>query len=61
VNFDRLSSDDGKWVYENTYRSDYQKFTHVITVQNKNFNERKIQSLYDMSLMMQISYSATSE
>lgn len=21
VNFDRLSSDDGKWVYENTYRS----------------------------------------
>ncbi len=38
VNFDRLSSDDGKWVYENTYRSDYQRFTHVITVQNKNNN-----------------------
>jgi len=33
-----LSSDDGKWVYENTFRSDYQRFTHVVTVQNKDSN-----------------------
>jgi hypothetical protein len=52
VNFDRLSSDDGKWVYENTFRSDYQKFTHVVTVQNADHNERKVQALYDMPIMM---------
>ncbi len=61
VNFDRLSSDDGKWVYENTFRSDYQKFTHVVTVQNSRNNERKIQALYDMPVIMQISYSQPSE
>lgn len=61
VNFDRLSSDDGKWVYENTYRSDYQRFTHVVTVQNTDNNERKIQSLYDMPIITEISYSQPSE
>lgn len=61
VNFDRLSSDDGKWVYENTFRSDYQRFTHVITVQNKDYNERKVQALYDMPIITQISYSKPSD
>lgn len=60
MNFDRLSSDDGKWVYENTFRSDYQRFTHVITVQNHNNNERKIQALHDMPIFTQISYSQNS-
>ena len=32
VNFDRLSEDDGKWVYESAYRSEYQKYTHTVTV-----------------------------
>ena len=60
VNFDRLSSDDGKWVYENTFRSDYQRFTHVMTVQNHNNNERKVQALHDMPIFTQISYSQSS-
>ena len=34
VNFDRLTSDDGKWVYETTHRNEYQKFTHYVTLQN---------------------------
>ena len=34
VNFDRLSEDDGKWVYESAVRSEYQKYTHTITVKN---------------------------
>ena len=38
INIDRLSADDGKWVYETTYRSDYQRFSHVITVQNTDNN-----------------------
>ena len=33
INMDRLSSDDGKWVFETTYRNEYQKFTHWITVE----------------------------
>ena len=37
-NYDRLSSDDEKWVYENTYRAEYQKFTHYITVGNNDNN-----------------------
>lgn len=53
LNFDRLSEDDGKWVYENAYRSQYQKYTHVITAQNKNRNERKIQRVRDQSLIIQ--------
>lgn len=47
LNFDRLTSDDGKWVFETTYRSEYQRFTHFVTVQNKNGNERIIQQRYD--------------
>ena len=53
VNFDRLSSDDGKWVYETTYRNEYQKFVHYITVENKNNNERRIQFLYDQPLLIE--------
>lgn len=53
INFDRLSADDGKWVYETTYRNEYQKFTHYVTVQNKNNNEREIQKLYDQPLLIQ--------
>jgi hypothetical protein len=53
VNFDRLSEDDGKWVYESAYRSEYQKYTHVVTVQNKDYNERKVQRRYDQSLFIQ--------
>lgn len=53
VNFDRLSSDDGKWVYESAYRSEYQKYVHVITVQNKDNNERRIQKAYDLPLIVQ--------
>lgn len=53
VNFDRLSEDDGKWVYESAYRSEYQKYTHTITVQNKDHNERKIQRQYDQPLFIQ--------
>ena len=53
INFDRLSTDDGKWVYENTYRNEYQKFTHWITIDNKNYNERKIQALYDQPIYVQ--------
>jgi hypothetical protein len=53
LNFDRLSEDDGKWVYENAYRSEYQKYTHVITAQNKDRNERKIQRRRDQPLIIQ--------
>lgn len=53
VNYDRLSSDDGKWVYETTFRNEYQKFVHHITVQNKDYHERNIQKLYDQPLLMQ--------
>lgn len=53
VNFDRLSVDDGKWVYENTFRSEYQKFTHWISVQNTNYEERTIQKMYDQGLYLQ--------
>lgn len=53
INFDRLSTDDGKWVYETTYRAEYQKFTHWITVGNEDFTERKIQALYDQPIYMQ--------
>ena len=53
VNFDRLSEDDGKWVYESAYRSEYQKYTHTITVDNHNYNERKIQRRYDQPLLIQ--------
>jgi hypothetical protein len=38
INFDRLSEDDGKWVYESAIRSEYQKYTHTVTVQNKDYN-----------------------
>jgi hypothetical protein len=38
VNFDRLSEDDGKWVYESSLRSEYQKYTHVVTVKNDDYN-----------------------
>lgn len=38
INMDRLSSDDGKWVYETTLRNEYQKFTHFITVENTDNN-----------------------
>jgi hypothetical protein len=38
VNFDRLTSDDGKWVDETTCRSEYQKFVHYITVDNVDNN-----------------------
>ena len=53
VNFDRLSDDDGKWVYETTFRSEYQKYTHYITVENDDFNERRIQKIYDCPLLIQ--------
>lgn len=53
INFDRLSSDDGKWVWESTYRSDYLKFTHYLTVQNNDYRERKLQIQYDTGLFMQ--------
>jgi hypothetical protein len=53
VNFDRLSEDDGKWVYESAYRSEYQKYTHVVTVKNSNYNERNIQRRYDQPLLVQ--------
>lgn len=53
INFDRLSSDDGKWVYEETYRSEYQKFTHYITIDNKNNNERTVQKMMDEPLIIQ--------
>jgi hypothetical protein len=48
-----LSEDDGKWVYESAYRSEYQKYTHTITVKNKDYNERKIQRRYDQLLFIQ--------
>lgn len=53
INFDRLSEDDGKWVYESAIRSEYQKYTHTVTVQNKDYNERKIQRRYDQPLFIQ--------
>lgn len=53
VNFDRLSEDDGKWVYESAYRSEYQKYTHTVTVKNSNYNERNIQRRYDQPLLVQ--------
>lgn len=53
VNFDRLSEDDGKWVYESAYRSEYQQYTHVVTVMNTDYNERKIQRRYDQPLLIQ--------
>lgn len=53
INYDRLSSDDGKWVYENTYRAEYQKFTHYVTVNNNNNNERTIQKMIDEPLIIQ--------
>lgn len=34
MNIDRLTDDDGKWVYEKAYRNEYQKYTHTITVKN---------------------------
>lgn len=34
INFDRLTLDDGKWVYETTYRSEFQKFVHYVNVDN---------------------------
>jgi hypothetical protein len=53
VNFDRLSEDDGKWVYESAVRSEYQKYTHVVTVKNTNYNERSIQRRHDQPLLVQ--------
>ncbi len=53
INFDRLTSDDGKWVYQNTYRSEYQKFVHYVTVDNQDNNERRIQKLHDEPLIIQ--------
>jgi hypothetical protein len=53
VNFERLSEDDGKWVYESAYRSEYQKYTHVVTVKNNDYNERAIQRRYDQPLFIQ--------
>jgi hypothetical protein len=53
VNFDRLSEDDGKWVYESNLRSEYQKYTHTITVKNTDYNERKIQRRQDQPLFIQ--------
>lgn len=38
VNFDRLSEDDGKWVYESANRNEYQKYTHIVTVANTDYN-----------------------
>ncbi len=61
VNYDRLSSDDGKWVYENTFRSEYQKFVHYVTVDNLDNNERKIQKLYDEPLIIQGNLVSSSE
>lgn len=53
VNFDRVTEDDGKWVYESAYRSEYQKYTHIVTVKNKDYNERVVQRLYDQPLFIQ--------
>lgn len=53
INFDRLSEDDGKWVYESAVRSEYQKYTHIVTAQNKDYNERRIQRQYDQPLFIQ--------
>lgn len=53
INFDRLTEDDGKWVYESAYRSEYQRYTHTVTVKNKNYNERVIQRLYDQPVFIQ--------
>jgi Cft2 family RNA processing exonuclease len=53
INFERLSEDDGKWVYESAYRSEYQRYVHTITVNNKDNNERKIQRRYDQPLFIQ--------
>lgn len=52
INFDRLTEDDGKWVYESAYRSEYQRYTHTVTVKNKNYNERVIQRLYDQPVFI---------
>lgn len=61
LNFDRLSSDDGKWVYENTYRSEYQKFVHHVTVDNADANERALQKMRDEPLVIQGSAVSSSE
>ena len=53
ASFDRLSIDDGKWVWEETFRSEYQKFTHFISVQNTDGQERKHQVKYDNGLFVQ--------
>lgn len=53
INFERLSEDDGKWVYESAYRSEYQKYVHTVTVDNRDYNERKIQRRYDQGLFVQ--------
>ncbi len=53
INYDRLTSDDGKWVYETTHRTEYQKFVHYITVDNVDNNERKVQKRYDEPLIIQ--------
>jgi hypothetical protein len=53
VNFERLTGDDGKWVFESSYRSEFQKYTHTVTVQNNDFNERIIQRRYDQPLLIQ--------
>ena len=48
VNYDRISSDDGKWVYESTFRNEYQKFTHYISFGSATHNEeRLLQDRYD--------------
>ena len=61
INYDRLSSDDGKWVYETTFRSEYQKFVHYVTVDNLDNNERRIQKLYDEPLIIQGNTVVTTE
>lgn len=48
LNFDRLTTDDGKWVYETTYRSEYMKYSHVVSIQKSNeYKERLVQKQRD--------------
>ena len=48
LNFDMLTTDDGKWVYETTYRSEYMKYSHVVSIQKSNeYKERLVQKQRD--------------
>lgn len=62
VNYDRITSDDGKWVDETTHRNEYQRFTHHITLGESTHNqERFLQDYYDHPLVAQISEVESSE